>query len=159
MLQGTQLETTLRGLAPGSSYEVSVMSMRGFEESEPLIGYVTTGTARMPGSWFPSTPPLQGVSTTTQETSAPPWSYGVPMLPTQMPGFLPLPCPGCKYRMFLDAWIPLSLADTALLCPPSPRRPLGPACYQHHRFVGHAQLAPPPGQGRQLCAELRAPPG
>ncbi|XP_025048701.1 tenascin-X isoform X33 [Alligator sinensis] len=42
VLQGTQLETTLRGLAPGSSYEVSVMSMRGFEESEPLIGYVTT---------------------------------------------------------------------------------------------------------------------
>ncbi|XP_030403876.1 tenascin-X isoform X19 [Gopherus evgoodei] len=42
MVEGTRLQTTLEGLIPGASYEVSVMAVRGFEESEPLVGYVTT---------------------------------------------------------------------------------------------------------------------
>ncbi|XP_043353114.1 tenascin-X [Dermochelys coriacea] len=42
MVEGTRLPTTLEGLIPGASYEVSVMAIRGFEESEPLVGYVTT---------------------------------------------------------------------------------------------------------------------
>ncbi|CAM5159537.1 unnamed protein product [Eretmochelys imbricata] len=42
MVAGTRLQTTLEGLIPGASYEVSVMAVRGFEESEPLVGYVTT---------------------------------------------------------------------------------------------------------------------
>lgn len=33
----------LQGLMPGSHYEVTVVSVRGFEESEPLTGYLTTG--------------------------------------------------------------------------------------------------------------------
>ncbi|XP_038409516.1 tenascin-X isoform X5 [Canis lupus familiaris] len=32
----------LQGLMPGSHYEVTVVSVRGFEESEPLTGYLTT---------------------------------------------------------------------------------------------------------------------
>ncbi|XP_074873701.1 tenascin-X isoform X3 [Carettochelys insculpta] len=42
LVRGAQLQTTLEGLSPGASYEVSVMAVRGFEESEPLVGYVTT---------------------------------------------------------------------------------------------------------------------
>ncbi|XP_044838783.1 tenascin-X-like [Mauremys mutica] len=42
LVEGTRLQTTLEGLIPGASYEVSVMAVRGFEESEPLVGYVTT---------------------------------------------------------------------------------------------------------------------
>ncbi|KAM8952536.1 tenascin-X [Pelodytes ibericus] len=34
--------TTLKGLMPGMNYEVAVVSVRGFEESQPLIGYITT---------------------------------------------------------------------------------------------------------------------
>lgn len=33
----------LKGLIPGSHYEVTVVSVRGFEESEPLTGFLTTG--------------------------------------------------------------------------------------------------------------------
>lgn len=33
----------LEGLTPGARYEVTVVSMRGFEESEPLSGFLTTG--------------------------------------------------------------------------------------------------------------------
>ncbi|XP_035964098.2 tenascin-X isoform X4 [Halichoerus grypus] len=32
----------LKGLSPGSHYEVTVVSVRGFEESEPLTGFLTT---------------------------------------------------------------------------------------------------------------------
>ncbi|XP_045651555.1 tenascin-X isoform X6 [Ursus americanus] len=32
----------LKGLIPGSHYEVTVVSVRGFEESEPLTGFLTT---------------------------------------------------------------------------------------------------------------------
>ncbi|XP_077777008.1 tenascin-X isoform X10 [Podarcis muralis] len=41
-VDGSKLRTTIEGLTPGASYEVTVMSVRGFEESEPLVGYVTT---------------------------------------------------------------------------------------------------------------------
>ncbi|XP_025029806.1 tenascin-X [Python bivittatus] len=41
-VDGSQLRTIIEGLTPGASYEVAVMSIRGFEESEPLVGYVTT---------------------------------------------------------------------------------------------------------------------
>lgn len=41
----------LKGLAPGARYEVTVVSVRGFEESEPLTGFLTTGEA-MGGSYF-----------------------------------------------------------------------------------------------------------
>nr|XP_034963183.1 tenascin-X isoform X9 [Zootoca vivipara] len=41
-VDGSKLRTTIEGLIPGASYEVTVMSVRGFEESEPLVGYVTT---------------------------------------------------------------------------------------------------------------------
>lgn len=33
----------LKGLIPGAQYEVTVVSVRGFEESEPLTGFLTTG--------------------------------------------------------------------------------------------------------------------
>lgn len=33
----------LEGLIPGAHYEVTVVSVRGFEESEPLTGFLTTG--------------------------------------------------------------------------------------------------------------------
>lgn len=33
----------LEGLIPGAQYEVTVVSVRGFEESEPLTGFLTTG--------------------------------------------------------------------------------------------------------------------
>ncbi|KAH0630540.1 hypothetical protein JD844_013660 [Phrynosoma platyrhinos] len=41
-VDGSKLRTTIEGLTPGASYEVTVVSIRGFEESEPLVGYVTT---------------------------------------------------------------------------------------------------------------------
>ncbi|XP_063148798.1 tenascin-X-like [Candoia aspera] len=41
-VDGSKLRTIIEGLTPGASYEVAVMSIRGFEESEPLVGYVTT---------------------------------------------------------------------------------------------------------------------
>ncbi|XP_053147348.1 tenascin-X isoform X2 [Hemicordylus capensis] len=41
-VDGSKLKTIIEGLTPGASYEVIVMSLRGFEESEPLVGYVTT---------------------------------------------------------------------------------------------------------------------
>ncbi|XP_066471433.1 tenascin-X isoform X2 [Tiliqua scincoides] len=41
-VDGSKLRTTIEDLTPGTSYEVVVMSVRGFEESEPLVGYVTT---------------------------------------------------------------------------------------------------------------------
>ncbi|XP_015677833.1 tenascin-X, partial [Protobothrops mucrosquamatus] len=43
-VDGSELRTFIEGLTPGASYEVAVMSIRGFEESEPLVGYVTTGS-------------------------------------------------------------------------------------------------------------------
>ncbi|XP_070792611.1 tenascin-X [Pituophis catenifer annectens] len=41
-VDGSELRTIIEGLTPGASYEVAVMSIRGFEESEPLVGYITT---------------------------------------------------------------------------------------------------------------------
>ncbi|XP_026546006.1 tenascin-X-like, partial [Notechis scutatus] len=41
-VDGSELRTLIEDLTPGASYEVTVMSIRGFEESEPLVGYITT---------------------------------------------------------------------------------------------------------------------
>ncbi|XP_069491060.1 tenascin-X isoform X3 [Ambystoma mexicanum] len=41
-VDGKSTKVPLKGLTPGARYEVNVMSIRGFEESEPLTGYVTT---------------------------------------------------------------------------------------------------------------------
>ncbi|XP_069093345.1 tenascin-X isoform X10 [Pleurodeles waltl] len=41
-VDGKATKVPLKGLTPGARYEVNVMSIRGFEESEPLTGYVTT---------------------------------------------------------------------------------------------------------------------
>lgn len=40
----------LGGLVPGAHYEVTVVSVRGFEESEPLTGFLTTGERRGGGA-------------------------------------------------------------------------------------------------------------
>ncbi|XP_026577842.1 tenascin-X-like [Pseudonaja textilis] len=42
VVDGSELRTLIEDLTPGASYEVTVMSIRGFEESEPLVGYITT---------------------------------------------------------------------------------------------------------------------
>lgn len=42
------LNQLLEGLASGSTYEVTVVSIRGFEESEPLTGLFTTGERDRP---------------------------------------------------------------------------------------------------------------
>ncbi|XP_058162497.1 LOW QUALITY PROTEIN: tenascin-X [Dasypus novemcinctus] len=41
-VDGQTRTQTLRGLVPGARYEVTVVSVRGFEESEPLTGFLTT---------------------------------------------------------------------------------------------------------------------
>uniref|UniRef100_G1L6G4 Tenascin XB n=2 Tax=Ailuropoda melanoleuca TaxID=9646 RepID=G1L6G4_AILME len=41
-VDGRTRTQTLKGLIPGSHYEVTVVSVRGFEESEPLTGFLTT---------------------------------------------------------------------------------------------------------------------
>lgn len=38
----------LQGLIPDTRYEVTVVSVRGFEESEPLTGFLTTGKRDFP---------------------------------------------------------------------------------------------------------------
>ncbi|XP_067416339.1 tenascin-X [Emydura macquarii macquarii] len=91
-VEGGRLQTTLVGLTPGASYEVSVMAVRGFEESEPLVGYVTTApdgpsdlrVANLSGStallrWRPARGPVQSYRL----------SYGPPQGPAvtvQLPG-------------------------------------------------------------------------
>lgn len=42
-MDGRTQTRKLKGLSPGSHYEVTVVSVRGFEESEPLTGFLTTG--------------------------------------------------------------------------------------------------------------------
>ncbi|XP_045397706.1 tenascin-X [Lemur catta] len=41
-VDGQARTQTLQGLIPGARYEVTVVSVRGFEESEPLTGFLTT---------------------------------------------------------------------------------------------------------------------
>ncbi|XP_075411532.1 tenascin-X [Tenrec ecaudatus] len=41
-VDGRTQTQTLRGLTPSTRYEVTVVSVRGFEESEPLTGFLTT---------------------------------------------------------------------------------------------------------------------
>jgi hypothetical protein len=42
-VDGHSHSQNLQGLIPGTRYEVTVVSVRGFEESEPLTGVLTTG--------------------------------------------------------------------------------------------------------------------
>lgn len=42
-VDGRTQTQTLQGLIPDTRYEVTVVSVRGFEESEPLTGFLTTG--------------------------------------------------------------------------------------------------------------------
>lgn len=49
-MDGRARTQKLEGLVPGARYDVTVVSVRGFEESEPLTGFLTTGeTVRAPG--------------------------------------------------------------------------------------------------------------
>ncbi|XP_029441798.1 LOW QUALITY PROTEIN: tenascin-X-like [Rhinatrema bivittatum] len=41
-VEGRKTTTAITGLIPGARYEVIVMALRGFEESEPLMGFLTT---------------------------------------------------------------------------------------------------------------------
>jgi hypothetical protein len=43
MVDGTKTETQLVKLTPGMEYHVSVIAMKGFEESDPVSGSLTTG--------------------------------------------------------------------------------------------------------------------
>lgn len=82
----------LKGLIPGAHYEVTVVSVRGFEESEPLTGFLTTvpdgptqlralnlteGTALL--HWKP---PQAPVDTYDVKVTAP----GAPLLQASAPG-------------------------------------------------------------------------
>lgn len=42
-MDGRARAQELKGLIPGARYEVTVVSMRGFEESEPLTDVLITG--------------------------------------------------------------------------------------------------------------------
>lgn len=42
-VDGAKAKTTLVNLTPGQTYEISVTSVKGFEESDPSSGTVTTG--------------------------------------------------------------------------------------------------------------------
>lgn len=48
-VDGRARTQTLQGLTPGAHYEVTVVSVRGFEESEPVTGLLTTGELGGPG--------------------------------------------------------------------------------------------------------------
>ena len=42
-VDGTKTQTRLLRLLPGADYLVSVIALKGFEESEPVSGTLTTG--------------------------------------------------------------------------------------------------------------------
>ena len=42
-VDGTKTQTRLLRLLPGVEYLVSVIALKGFEESEPVLGTFTTG--------------------------------------------------------------------------------------------------------------------
>lgn len=42
-MDGSKTRTRLMALLPGAEYLVSVIAMKGFEESEPVSGTFTTG--------------------------------------------------------------------------------------------------------------------
>lgn len=42
-MDGTKTQTRLVKLLPGAEYLVSIIAMKGFEESEPVSGSFTTG--------------------------------------------------------------------------------------------------------------------
>lgn len=60
-MDGTKTQTKLTTLLPGAEYLVSIVAMKGFEESEPVSGTFTTGevlafriidVAQQPGNVF-----------------------------------------------------------------------------------------------------------
>lgn len=48
VVDGRTQTQILQGLSPDTRYEVTVVSVRGFEESEPLTGFLTTGRKDCP---------------------------------------------------------------------------------------------------------------
>nr|KAF6276799.1 tenascin XB [Myotis myotis] len=81
----------LGGLVPGAHYEVTVVSVRGFEESEPLTGFLTTvpdgptqlralnlteGTARL--HWKPPQAPVDTYAVRVTAPGAPPLQASAP---------------------------------------------------------------------------------
>lgn len=44
-MDGTTTQTRLGTLLPGAEYLVSIVAMKGFEESDPVSGTFTTGAA------------------------------------------------------------------------------------------------------------------
>lgn len=47
-VDGLTQNQILQGLVPDTRYEVTVVSVRGFEESEPLTGFFSTGKRDSP---------------------------------------------------------------------------------------------------------------
>lgn len=43
MIDGTQSETMLPNLVPGETYQVTVVAVKGLEESDPITDTLTTG--------------------------------------------------------------------------------------------------------------------
>uniref|UniRef100_F7F448 Tenascin XB n=1 Tax=Ornithorhynchus anatinus TaxID=9258 RepID=F7F448_ORNAN len=91
MVDGLRREERLTGLVPGARYEVTVVSVRGFEESEPLTGFlvtvpdgptqlralnVTDGAALL--QWRPPEAPVDGYDVRVTAPKAPPHTASVP---------------------------------------------------------------------------------
>lgn len=54
-VEGSKTRTKLVKLVPGTDYNVSIISVKGFEESEPISGTLKTGNTINPGnSSFPN---------------------------------------------------------------------------------------------------------
>ncbi|XP_038625002.1 LOW QUALITY PROTEIN: tenascin-X [Tachyglossus aculeatus] len=91
MVDGLRREERLTGLVPGARYEVTVVSVRGFEESEPLTGFlvtvpdgptllralnVTDGAALL--QWRPPESPVDRYAVRVTAPAAPPHTATVP---------------------------------------------------------------------------------
>nr|KAF6363175.1 hypothetical protein mPipKuh1_010169 [Pipistrellus kuhlii] len=90
-VSGAARTQQLQGLVPGAHYEVTVVSVRGFEESEPLTGFLTTvpdgptqlralnlteGTAQL--HWKPPQAPVDTYAVMVTAPGAPPLQASAP---------------------------------------------------------------------------------